>query len=148
MYSGASPHTLVEHCVTFRHDRTLLSLLGFVHNWPTSRWSATKKTKKNRLLLNGNGIVSSFLGRQFYRSTLYIYIYIYVHHHHHHHVVPQARISLTFSRHFSLSFIAFGRSSGLYPVSSHNCWMYVRAGRSAFARPYVGWGFIGVLITR
>ena len=43
------------------------------------------------------------------------------HHHHHHHVVPPARISLTISRHFSLSFIASGRSSGLHPVSSHNC---------------------------
>ena len=30
-----------------------------------------------------------------------------------------ARISLTLSRHFSLSFIAFGRSSGLHPASSH-----------------------------
>ena len=29
--------------------------------------------------------------------------------HHHHHVVPQARISLTLSRHFSLSFMASGR---------------------------------------
>ena len=28
------------------------------------------------------------------------------HHHHHHHVMPLARISLTFSRHFSLSFTA------------------------------------------
>ena len=56
----------------------------------------------------------------------------------HHHVVPQARISLTLSNHFSLSFIACGRSSGPYPVSSHSCWMYVRAGRPAFARPYVG----------
>ena len=37
-----------------------------------------------------------------------------------------------------LSFIASGRSSGLHPVSSHSCWMYVRAGRPAFARPYVG----------
>ena len=46
LYSGASPISLVEHCVTFRHDRKLLSLLGFVHNWPTSRWSATKKKKK------------------------------------------------------------------------------------------------------
>ena len=54
-----------------------------------------------------------------------------------HHVVLQARISLTHSRHFSLSFIASGRSLGLYPVSSHSCWMYVRAGRPAFARPYV-----------
>ena len=50
----------------------------------------------------------------------YIYIYIYIYHHHHH-VVPQARISLTISRHFSLSFIASGRSSGLHPVSSHSC---------------------------
>ena len=41
LYSGVSPIWLVEHCVTFRHDRRLLSLLGFVHNWPTSRWSAT-----------------------------------------------------------------------------------------------------------
>ena len=41
------------------------------------------------------------------------------------------------SRHFSLSFIASGRSSELHPVSSHNCCMYVRAGRPAFARPYV-----------
>ena len=58
--------------------------------------------------------------------------------HHHHHVVPLAWISLTLSRHFSLSFIASGRSSGLHPVSSHSCWIYVRAGRPAFARPYEG----------
>ena len=52
--------------------------------------------------------------------------------------MPLARISLTLSRHFSLSLIAFGRSSGLHPVSSHSCCMYVRAGSPAFARPYVG----------
>ena len=68
LYSGASPISLVEHCVIFRHDRRLLSLLGFVNNWPTSRWSATKRKKKkkrkeNRFSLNGNGIMSSFLGR-------------------------------------------------------------------------------------
>ena len=56
----------------------------------------------------------------------------------HHHVVPLARISLTLSHHFSLSFIASGRSSGLHPVSSHSCCMYVRAGHPAFARPHVG----------
>ena len=55
----------------------------------------------------------------------------------HHHVVLQARISLTLSRHFSLSFIASGRSSGPHPISPHSCWMYVRAGHPAFARPYV-----------
>ena len=63
------------------------------------------------------------------KSFLYIY---------HHHVVPLARISLTLSRHFSLSFIASGRFSGLHPVSPHSCCIYVRAGRPAFARPYVG----------
>ena len=76
-------------------------------------------------------------GRAHTHTHTYIYIYIY-HHHHHHHVVPPARISLTLSHYFSLSFIASGRSSGLHPVSSHSCWMYVRAGRPAFARPYVG----------
>ena len=60
-------------------------------------------------------------------------VYIY-----HHRVVPLARISLTLSRHFSLSFIASARSSGLHPVSSHSCWMYVLAGRPALARLYVG----------
>ena len=59
-------------------------------------------------------------------------------HHHHHHVVPPAWISLTLSRHFSLSFIASGRYPWLHPVSSHSCFMYVRAGHPAFARPYVG----------
>ena len=39
-------------------------------------------------------------------------------------------------RHFSLSFIASGRSSGLHPVSSRSCCMYVRAGRPPFAWPY------------
>ena len=60
------------------------------------------------------------------------------HHHHHHHVVPLARISLILSLHFSLSFIASRRSSGLHPVSSHSCCMYVRASRPAFTRPYMG----------
>ena len=55
----------------------------------------------------------------------------------HHHVVPPARISWL-SCHFSLSFIASGRSSGLHPASSHTCCMYVRAGRPAFAWPYAG----------
>ena len=60
------------------------------------------------------------------------------HHHHHRHVTPLAWISLTLTRHFSLSFIASGRFSGLHPISSHSCSMYVLAGRPAFARPYVG----------
>ena len=57
---------------------------------------------------------------------------------HHHHDVRLARISLTLSLHVSLSFIAFGRSSGLHPVSSHSCCMNVRVGRPAFDWPYAG----------
>ena len=62
---------------------------------------------------------------------------IYTKLHHHHRVVPLARISLTLSSHFSLSFIASGWSSRLHPISSHSCCMYVQAGRPALARPYV-----------
>ena len=57
---------------------------------------------------------------------------------HHHHVVPPTRIFLTPSRPSSLSFIASDRFSGLHPVSSHSCCMYVRAGLPTFARPYGG----------
>ena len=66
------------------------------------------------------------------------YCKVFLSNHDHDHVVPLARISLTLSRHISLSFIASGRSSGLHPVSSHSCCMYVQAGRPAFAWPYVG----------
>ena len=78
----------------------------------------------------------------FYLTSMHYVGFYYTcqcfYHHHHHHVVPLARISLNLSRHFSLSFIASGRSSGLHPVSSHSCCIYVQAGRPAFARPYVG----------
>ena len=75
-YSGTSPISLVEHCVTFRHDRRLQSLLGFVHNWQTCRWASTKK--ENRFSLNENGIMWSFLGGQFYRSVLYMGTYRHI----------------------------------------------------------------------
>ena len=71
------------------------------------------------------------------RRKKVVFYYVY-HCHHHHHVVPLARISLTISRYFSLSFIASGESSGLHPVSSSSCYMYVLAGRPAFARQYEG----------
>ena len=76
--------------------------------------------------------LSSYIPRFELLRSLYIQAY------HHHHVVPLARIFLTLSGYFSLSFIASGRSSGLHLVSSHSCWMYVPAGRPAFALPYVG----------
>ena len=77
--------------------------------------------------------ISVAVGTRFCNLSPFFYNY-----HHHHHVVPLARISLTLSRHFSLSFIASGRSSGLHPVSLHSCCMYVRAGRPVFARSYAG----------
>ena len=60
---------------------------------------------------------------------------------HHYHVTLSAWISLTLSRHPSLSSIVSGRSSGLYPVSARSCCMNVRAGRPAFAHPceWVHW---------
>ena len=65
------------------------------------------------------------------KPYIYIYIYIYI-------SSSSAQISLSLSRHFSLSFITSGRTSGLHPVSSHSCCMYVQAGRPAFAGPYAG----------
>ena len=56
------------------------------------------------------------------RATRVTYIYIYIYHHH---VVPPAQISLTLSLLFYLSFIASGRSSGLYiwgSIGVHNLW--------------------------
>ena len=43
--------------------------------------------------------------------------------HHHHHVVLVARISLTLSRHFSLSFIASGYVIGVVGVGNCFCWV-------------------------
>ena len=64
----------------------------------------------------------------------YIYIYIYII------IIMSCRLHgyLWHSLYFSLLSIVSGRSSGLHPVSSHSCCMYVLAGRPALARPYVG----------
>ena len=56
-------------------------------------------------------------------------------HHHHHHGVTLTRISLTLSRHSSLSSIAPSRSSMLHPVSVQSCCRQVLAGHPTFARP-------------
>ena len=63
LYSDESPISLVEHCV-----RRLLSLLGFVHNWSTRRWSATKKEKPIFIKRKWNHVVFSWA--TIYRSTL------------------------------------------------------------------------------
>ncbi len=82
---------------------------------------------------------------QFLYTNKYIVLSLQIisnHHHHHHLVVPLARISLTLSCHFSLQFIASGRSSGLHPVFSHSFCMYVRAGHPVLCGHM--WGSIGV----
>ena len=78
--------------------------------------------------------LKSHADKLFVFQIIYIYIYISAAAS----CRPLVRISLTLARRFSLSFIASGRSSGLHPESSHSCCMYVRAGRPAFARPYMG----------
>ena len=80
-------------------------------------------------------LTSTYISHGFF-SFLYFILLLFIYLHHH--VVLLARISPTLSRHFSLSFIASGRSSGQHPVSSHSCCMYVLAGRPAFAWPYAG----------
>ena len=54
---------------------------------------------------------------------------------HHHRVVPLTWISLTLSRHSSLSFITFGQSFRLHPVSVQDKSL---AGRPTLARPCEG----------
>ena len=88
---------------------------------------------------NGKFVYQEKFGHLISESAFVVWNYvIWLIRNHHHHIALVARISLTLSRHSSLSFIALGRSSGQHPVSSHSCWMYVRAGRPAFARPCVG----------
>ena len=58
---------------------------------------------------------------QLFRSNTSNFYTVLSINHHYHHVTLVARISLTLSRHSSLSFIALGRSSGQHPVSSHRC---------------------------
>ena len=112
-------------------------------------WSKSIKTKSliflNFLIQNFNQDISTV--EKFQRMSQHLVCWQY---HHHHHVVLVAQISLCytilyytiynimFNCHFSLSFITSGRSSGLHPVSSHSCRMYVCAGCPAFARSCVG----------
>ena len=112
----------------------------------TSKKTLKQATEKNSNTPVLNLSISKFNCHLFkkavsFKSSFVTYLscfFVHHHHHHHHHIALVARISLTLSRHFSLSFIALGWSSGQHPVSSHSCWMYVRAGRPAFARPCVG----------
>ena len=83
-------------------------------------------------------LVELLIHSLFWNLCTYWSVHMIIYCHHHHHVMLVTWISLTLSRHFSLSFIALGTSSGQHPVSSHSCWMYVWADCPAFARPCVG----------
>ena len=124
IYIIAHTHT---HPYIYIHTHTHLWMIKYMYIYEN-------KIKSTRYSVDG--IIYSWIIYPCW--TFRCCIFWIIRNHHHHHVVPLARISLTLSCHFSLSFIASGRSSGLHPVSSHSCWMYVRAGRPAFARPYVG----------
>ena len=65
-------------------------------------------------------------------------IFLFIHYNHDDDVAPPGRISLTLSRHLSLSFVAPVWSSRLHPVSAQSCCIKVLAGRPAFARPFEG----------
>ena len=115
----------------------LVSFYGFMPWLADKSISRLLLASKNKyvVLIRSSSLLSLSLSLSLSTHT---HTHIYHHHHHHHHIALVARISLTLSRHSSLSFIALGRSSGQHPVSSYSCWMYVRAGRPAFARPCVG----------
>ena len=66
-----------------------------------------KPEQRNRIALN-------YSQEQRHKIQLY---------HNHHHDAPSARISLTFSRHPSLSSIASGRSSRLHHALAQSCCM-------------------------
>ena len=117
----------------------------FLNRITILKWAASstlsKRMHRSQKTLKLFGFSSVFLLRCISVSGGYLMPKFYLSEScHYHHIMPLAQISLTLSlsRLFSLSFIASGRSSGLHPVSSHSCCMYVRAGRPASARPYVG----------
>ena len=68
--------------------------------------------------------------RLIFSCVIHIYIYIYIILSCHQHGYPWPS--------FALSFLTSGWSSGLHPVSSQSCCIYVRADRPAFARPCEG----------
>ena len=63
----------------------------------------------------------------YWMRYVYMYIYIYI----------SSSSCRTASTDIPDPLATSPRSSVLHPVSSHSCWMYIRAGRPAFARPCV-----------
>ena len=73
------------------------------------------------LISNLHRVNDGFLYLRYILNSLpFIILFAIHHHHHHHHIVLAARISLTLSRHSSLSFIALGRSSGQQLFAIYN----------------------------
>ena len=68
-----------------------------------------KKVYYNRNVLMLTFFYNKFISFESLRFSCFLHRHIY----HHHHVMPLARISLTLSRHSSLSFIAPGRFSNI-----------------------------------
>ena len=116
----------------------------YLYFWSWVRWNTFSLLQfylQSGLLFDDTIIIYAHTYWQVHTTlplSLSFFLSLYIYHHHHHHVALVARVTLTLSRHSSLSFIALGRSSGQHHVSPHSCWMYVHAGRPAFARLCVG----------
>ena len=126
-------HTFI--CVQNMHAHTYVCSQSYIFTYDMYIYLYTQYIYI--FMLIHNIYIYIYIYMNIHNTYIYIYIYIYIYHYHNH-VVLVAQISLTLSRHFFLSFTASSRSSGQHPVSSHSCWMYVCAGRPAFAWPCVG----------
>ena len=83
-------------CFHFRFFIRQEPLLPYTHTHTHTKWSAYDSlASRLKVLWIGKNTISNW------------------NHHHHHHVALSAKISLTLSRHPSLSSIASGRSSGM-----------------------------------
>ena len=102
-YVGLTSTTLSRRLTMHLSDTSSIAQHLKKHSCPT--------TQLRKILIDNTTI----LEHQNNKQKLQIHCLVYFSPHHHH-VMPPARISLTLSRHFSLSFIASGRSSGLHPV--------------------------------
>ena len=112
-HGGLHHHLANVGCSNFSHKKTKATIYP---RYARKRWAREDNKDVTAAILK-----AILYHNPIWTYNVHIYIYIYIHHHHHHHLALVARISLTLSRHSSLSFIALGRSSGQHPVSSHSC---------------------------
>ena len=113
------------------HPRSVLKQIPNAVNQRMNRLSSGKRMFEGSKIIYDEALKNSeFQGRLKYvipmdpgskgrsnnsKTCTLIWIGDNINHHHHHHNALVVRVSLTLSRHSSLSFIALGRSSGQHP---------------------------------